>query len=140
MSKGFLGKINMNLLASNHHLGSKITSCSFERDKDVFCISGCSHVCKFVSCGRNENFNYLVMSLQGSNLAELRRSQAKGVFSQSTMLRLGFQILKSIKAIHDAGFLHRDVKPVRILVCSKCVVMFGYFLVCDFAKFVSCNM
>ena len=76
---------------------------------------GCSHICKFVSCGRNENFNYLVMSLQGSNLAELRRSQAKGIFSQSTMLRIGFQILKSIKAIHDAGFLHRDIKPVRLL-------------------------
>lgn len=73
---------------------------------------GCSHVCKFISCGRNENFNYLVMSLQGSNLAELRRSQPKGVFSQSTMLRLGFQILRSIKAIHEAGFLHRDIKPV----------------------------
>ena len=55
------------------------------------------------------------MSLQGSNLAELRRSQAKGIFSQSTMLRIGFQILKSIKAIHDAGFLHRDIKPVRLL-------------------------
>ena len=68
-----------------------------------------------MSCGRNENFNYLVMSLQGSNLAELRRSQAKGIFSQSTMLRIGFQILKSIKAIHDAGFLHRDIKPVRLL-------------------------
>jgi len=74
-------------------------------------LQGCSHICKFVSCGRNENFNYLVMSLQGSNLAELRRSQAKGIFSQSTMLRIGFQILKSIKAIHDAGFLHRDIKP-----------------------------
>ena len=73
---------------------------------------GCSHVCKFVSCGRNENFNYLVMSLQASNLAELRRSQPKGMFTQSTMLRLGFQILKAIKAIHEAGFLHRDIKPV----------------------------
>lgn len=81
----------------------------------IYIFLGCSHVCKFVSCGRNENFNYLVMSLQGSNLAELRRSQAKGIFSQSTMLRIGFQILKSMKAIHDAGFLHRDIKPVRPL-------------------------
>ena len=55
------------------------------------------------------------MSLQGGNLADLRRSQPKGVFSQSTMLRLSFQILKSIKSIHEAGFLHRDIKPVRIL-------------------------
>ena len=78
-------------------------------------FKGCNNVCKFISCGRNENFNYLVMSLQGGNLADLRRSQPKGVFSQSTMLRLSFQILKSIKSIHEAGFLHRDIKPVRIL-------------------------
>ena len=89
---------------------------SFNLNLFYFYFLGCSHVCKFVSCGRNENFNYLVMSLQGANLAELRRSQPKGVFSQSTMLRLGFQILRSIKAIHEAGFLHRDIKPVRILI------------------------
>ena len=60
------------------------------------------------------------MSLQGGNLADLRRSQPKGVFSQSTMLRLSFQILKSIKSIHEAGFLHRDIKPVRIIiVCAN---------------------
>ncbi|XP_031574822.1 uncharacterized protein LOC116308519 [Actinia tenebrosa] len=74
-------------------------------------LQGTEHVCKFVSCGRNESFNYLVMSLQGVNLAELRRSQPKGVFSLSTSLRLGVQILKSIKFIHEAGFLHRDIKP-----------------------------
>ena len=56
------------------------------------------------------------MSLQSTNLAELRRSQPKGVFSQSTMLRLGFQILRSIKAIHEAGFLHRDIKPVSVII------------------------
>ncbi|EDO46789.1 predicted protein, partial [Nematostella vectensis] len=74
-------------------------------------LQGVDHICKFISCGRNESFNYLVMSLQGSNLAELRRSQPKGVFSHSTMLRLGTQILKSVKSIHEAGFLHRDIKP-----------------------------
>lgn len=92
-------------------------------------LQGCSHVCKFISCGRNENFNYLVMSLQGSNLAELRRSQPKGVFSQSTMLRLGFQILRSIKAIHEAGFLHRDIKPSNFAMgntpdtCHSCFML-----------------
>ena len=88
-------------------------------------VSGCSHVCKFVSCGRNENFNYLVMSLQASNLAELRRSQPKGVFSQSTLLRLGFQILRSIKAIHEAGFLHRDIKPVSVIIVTISAKLFS---------------
>ena len=52
------------------------------------------------------------MALQGPNLADQRRSQPKGVFTHSTSLRLGVQMLKAIRAIHEAGFLHRDIKPV----------------------------
>lgn len=74
-------------------------------------LQGRDHVCRFIGCGRNERYNYVVMSLQGKNLAELRRSQARGCFSLSTTLRLAAQILHAIEAIHDVGFLHRDIKP-----------------------------
>ena len=74
-------------------------------------LQGNHNVCQFIACGRNDRFNYVVMSLVGQNLAELRRSQSRGAFSIGTMLRLGIQILNGIEAIHDCGFLHRDVKP-----------------------------
>ncbi|ESO83515.1 hypothetical protein LOTGIDRAFT_133319 [Lottia gigantea] len=74
-------------------------------------LQGKDHVCRFIGCGRNEKYNYVVMSLQGKNLAELRRGQPKGCFGLSTTLRLGSQILKAIESIHDVGFLHRDIKP-----------------------------
>ncbi|XP_044737816.1 tau-tubulin kinase homolog Asator isoform X2 [Chrysoperla carnea] len=74
-------------------------------------LQGREHVCRFIGCGRNDRFNYVVMQLQGRNLAELRRSQARGAFSLSTTLRLGLQILKAIESIHAVGFLHRDIKP-----------------------------
>ncbi|XP_056623646.1 tau-tubulin kinase 1 isoform X2 [Triplophysa dalaica] len=74
-------------------------------------LQGKNHVCKFIGCGRNDKFNYVVMQLQGRNLADLRRSQPRGTFSMSTTLRLGKQILESIEAIHSVGFLHRDIKP-----------------------------
>ncbi|XP_052106929.1 uncharacterized protein LOC127739300 isoform X1 [Mytilus californianus] len=74
-------------------------------------LQGRDHVCRFIGCGRNDKYNYVVMTLQGKNLAELRRSQSRGCFSLSTTLRLGAQILKAIEAIHEVGFLHRDVKP-----------------------------
>lgn len=80
--------------------------------KFVICFAGRDHVCRFIGCGRNERYNYVVMTLQGKNLAELRRSQPRGCFSLSTTLRLGSQILKAIEAIHEVGFLHRDIKPV----------------------------
>ena len=73
---------------------------------------GRDHVCRFIGCGRNERFNYVVMQLQAKNLAELRRAQPRGAFTLSTTLRLGHQILRAIEAIHEVGFLHRDIKPV----------------------------
>ncbi|XP_067628087.1 tau-tubulin kinase homolog Asator [Eurosta solidaginis] len=74
-------------------------------------LQGKEHVCRFIGCGRNDRFNYVVMQLQGKNLAELRRAQPRGAFSLSTTLRLGLQILKAIESIHSVGFLHRDIKP-----------------------------
>ena len=79
---------------------------------------GKDHVCAFISCGRNEKFNYVVMSLQGKNLAELRRSQPKGCLTLSTTLRISLQILYAIEAIHSVGFLHRDIKPVGSMIGS----------------------
>uniref|UniRef100_A0A3B3ZY00 Protein kinase domain-containing protein n=1 Tax=Periophthalmus magnuspinnatus TaxID=409849 RepID=A0A3B3ZY00_9GOBI len=76
-------------------------------------LQGKDHVCRFVGCGRNDRFNYVVMELQGRNLADLRRTMARGTFSVSTTLRLGKQILEAIESIHSVGFLHRDIKPPR---------------------------
>uniref|UniRef100_A0A8C2DWW9 non-specific serine/threonine protein kinase n=1 Tax=Cyprinus carpio TaxID=7962 RepID=A0A8C2DWW9_CYPCA len=92
-------------------------------------LQGKNHVCKFIGCGRNDKFNYVVMQLQERNLADLRRSQPRGTFSMSTTLRLGKQILESIEAIHSVGFLHRDIKPSNFAMgrlpstCRKCYML-----------------
>lgn len=84
----------------------------------------CWNICRFIGCGRNERFNYCVMSLVGKNLAELRRSiittNQKASFSLSTALRLGQQILHCIKSIHSIGFLHRDIKVNHFAKCFVC--------------------
>ena len=46
------------------------------------------HVCKFYGCGRDERFNYIVMSLVGKSLAELRRAQPRGLKIISLTLSL----------------------------------------------------
>ena len=74
-------------------------------------LQGKDHVCKFIGGGTNEFYNYVVMSLQGKNLAELRRSQIRQCFTLSTSLRISLQILEAIESIHHIGFLHRNVEP-----------------------------
>eukprot|EP00118_Oscarella_pearsei_P017244 m.169983 g.169983 ORF g.169983 m.169983 type:complete len:409 (+) comp39023_c1_seq1:826-2052(+) len=79
-------------------------------------LQGFHHVCELLGYGRNAKFNYMVMTLQGRNLAELRKEQPKGRFSASTTLRLSRQALKAIRSIHTCGFLHRDVKPSNFAI------------------------
>uniref|UniRef100_A0A8C6YC04 Tau tubulin kinase 2 n=1 Tax=Naja naja TaxID=35670 RepID=A0A8C6YC04_NAJNA len=86
---------------------------------------GKDHICRFVGCGRNDRFNYVVMQLQGRNLADLRRSQTRGTFTISTTLRLGKQILESIESIHLVGFLHRDIKPPRAVAGFRGTVRYA---------------
>ncbi|NXP54762.1 TTBK2 kinase, partial [Heliornis fulica] len=92
-------------------------------------LQGEDHICRFIGCGRNDRFNYVVMQLQGRNLADLRRSQSRGTFTISTTLRLGKQILESIESIHSVGFLHRDIKPSNFAMgrfpstCRKCYML-----------------
>uniref|UniRef100_A0A4W3JZJ7 Tau tubulin kinase 2 n=1 Tax=Callorhinchus milii TaxID=7868 RepID=A0A4W3JZJ7_CALMI len=88
-------------------------------------LQGRDHVCRFIGCGRNDRFNYVVMQLQGRNLADLRRSQSRGTFSISTTLRLGKQILEAIESIHTVGFLHRDIKPPRVVAGFRGTVRYA---------------
>ena len=74
-------------------------------------LQGKDHVCKFLGGGTNDLYNYVVMTLHGKNLAELRRSQTRQCFTLSTSLRISLQILQAIESIHVIGFLHRDIKP-----------------------------
>ncbi|KRZ90429.1 Tau-tubulin kinase 1 [Trichinella sp. T8] len=79
-------------------------------------LQGKRHACRFHGCGRNEKFNYLVMSLQGRNLADLRRESPRQCFSISTGIRVALQVLRAIEDIHSVGFLHRDIKPSNFAI------------------------
>ncbi|XP_062324250.1 tau-tubulin kinase 2b isoform X2 [Osmerus eperlanus] len=102
-------------------------------------LQGKDHVCRFVGCGRNDRFNYVVMELQGRNLADLRRTMTRGTFSVSTTLRLGRQMLEAIESIHSVGFLHRDIKPSnfamgRLASTCRCCYMLDFGLARQFTN------
>ncbi|KAH7723255.1 CK1 protein kinase [Aphelenchoides avenae] len=76
-------------------------------------MQGSKHACRLVGCGKTEQFTYVVMSLLGKSLTELRRRQPKKTLSLGTSLHIGMQSLQAIEDLHKAGFIHRDIKPTN---------------------------
>ena len=80
-------------------------------------LQNCSpHICGLLGCGRTDRINYMVMTLLGPNLSELRKQQPKQRFSLSTALRVGVQVIAAVRAMHNCGFLHRDIKPSNFAI------------------------
>ncbi|CAI2732715.1 unnamed protein product [Schistosoma spindalis] len=79
-------------------------------------LQGKPNICRLFGCGKNAKFNYMVMTLQGKNLSEIRRTLPGAVFTLGTAFRLIKQCITALKSLHDAGFLHRDVKPSNFAI------------------------
>ena len=85
-------------------------------------LQNCSpHMCVLLGCGRTDKINYMVMTLLGPNLSELRKQQPKQKFSISTTLRVGVQVIAAVRAMHNCGFLHRDIKPSNFAIGGSSV-------------------
>ncbi|KAI0978736.1 hypothetical protein GJ496_011406 [Pomphorhynchus laevis] len=110
---------------TNERFALKLESCS--KAKQVLKmevtvlrrLQGKKHICEFINGGTNDLFSYVIMTLLGKNLSELRKAQPNQRFSMATTLRLGIQILECIENIHRIGFLHRDIKPSNFSMARK---------------------
>ncbi|TKR70531.1 hypothetical protein L596_022551 [Steinernema carpocapsae] len=71
------------------------------------------HVCRLLMAGKMNNFSFLVMSLLGKELSDIRRRLPDRKISVASGLKIGIQACQAIQDMHLVGFVHRDVKPTN---------------------------
>ncbi len=91
------------------------------------------NVVRIHDLGEVNNVRYISMDfIKGENLSELIRSS--GSLTLSTCLQISLQVCRALKAAHEKGIVHQDLKPQNIMIDNS-----GRVYVTDFglAKSVS---
>jgi serine/threonine protein kinase len=73
---------------------------------------------KIYGCYNLPDYNIMTMELLGDNLEELF-NKCNRIFTITTVLNIGIQIVKLLKFIHDLDYIHRDIKPNNFLIGKK---------------------
>ena len=71
---------------------------------------------KFIEFHNEEKLEYLVMEIMGPSVREVCDNITDERFTLSTALRVGIEMLRCIRAFHEKGFVHRDIKPTNFLI------------------------
>ncbi|KAL1239448.1 putative serine/threonine-protein kinase [Trichinella pseudospiralis] len=98
---------------------SKIASIFQKEINLLSALQGSKHTGKFYGFGWLNGCHYLVMDLLGPNLDELLQNSAEKQFSGKNAVYLAIQMVEAVEDIHNAGYLHCDIKPSNITVGLK---------------------
>jgi serine/threonine protein kinase/tetratricopeptide (TPR) repeat protein len=76
------------------------------------------NVARVMDCDQHEHRWFLVMEfVDGADLASLLG--AFGPLPPEQVIHIGVQFLAGLEAIHEAGLIHRDVKPANLLLTPR---------------------
>ncbi|GMR59743.1 hypothetical protein PMAYCL1PPCAC_29938, partial [Pristionchus mayeri] len=74
------------------------------------------HVAQIYGAGTQRNYNYVVMTLLGLSLSEIRKRLPEEKFSLDSLIIIGIQSTDALRELHSAGFVHRDIKPSNFTI------------------------
>jgi serine/threonine-protein kinase len=90
----------------------------FQREARAAASLGHPHIVQIFDFQSGTDPPFLVMELvAGQSLRDLVRSA--GPLEEDRAARLAVQLLSALEAAHQAGILHRDVKPANVLVTTS---------------------
>lgn len=82
------------------------------------------HVCRCYGSGQEKTFSWVVMSLLGREVEDIRRRQKDRHLSVASTLRIFSHVIQAasrekeraqgLEEMHDLGFIHRDVKAANL--------------------------
>jgi serine/threonine-protein kinase len=75
------------------------------------------HVGSVYDFGTEQGVDYLIMEyVPGESLADLL---ARGPLKEPDLIRVGIQIAEALEAAHEAGVIHRDLKPGNVVLTPR---------------------
>ena len=84
------------------------------------------HVIQVFSSGTDHGQFYLVMELVDQGSLDDRMAE-QGRVSEAHVLDAGIQVARGLRAAHEKGLIHRDVKPGNILFADETTAKVGDF-------------
>ncbi|EFO26813.1 CK1/WORM6 protein kinase [Loa loa] len=81
-----------------------------------------THFCDILDSGLVGENKYVVMTLVGQSLTDLRKhdpAQKIQKFTMGCALSVGMKCLEAIEELHNIGYLHRDIKPGNFAIGRK---------------------
>ena len=98
----------------------------FEREARTISSLNHPHICTLHDIGRHEGTDFIVMEhLEGETLAE---RLSRGALPLDQALRHGIEIARALHEAHQAGVVHRDLKPGNVMLTKQGVKLLDFGL------------